>query len=147
MAKKGLVTGAELFLLQANKDYKALGIESHDLYVENLKTFRRVLDSKQESEKFLTNVTAQLIQLENHLLNMDLKDLLRAERTYKEGTQNIFSFLRTLTQGAKRRLDLDLTDPYSQIDWPQLMRFALMEKAEKELEQRIGEIELTYCFY
>ncbi len=59
LAQEGALNGLELYLLDSDNNYKALGVEDPLLYAENLKSFRRVLRARAKTEFFLPYIVAQ----------------------------------------------------------------------------------------
>jgi len=142
LAKKGHLTGLELYLLEAGENYKAVGVEDANLYANNLKAFRRVIKARPRSERFLQELRGEVDRLSNRLLNRDLREFVRKYEAYRTSTIDLRHFLAILKEEAQNTLGKDLMDPVTQVKYPQLYRFALLESYREKTDTKQLQIEL-----
>jgi len=64
LAKKALVKGVELFLLEA-PEAKAFGIEENHSYLNNQEIFRQVITQKSAKKSFLNQLSLQINRIKN----------------------------------------------------------------------------------
>ncbi|MFA7001247.1 MAG: hypothetical protein WC352_03785, partial [Candidatus Omnitrophota bacterium] len=123
--KESLIGGTELYLLdrlQAGKPSSGYGAEEPGLYVKNLRQFRFVQNHRNISDRFLSELKANILTKGSLVFNKALKDFFREWVFYQESQDEMMRHLDTLDQQAKEILKLDLRQPGAQIAWPQLVR-------------------------
>ena len=136
LTKHALVKGPELYLLES-KGAKAYGVEDLRAYRENGVSFVSVLKEKQKTEQFLADMNMQIERLASHFLNKDLRDFLKRTEGFEKNQIPLDTWLANLKGEAQKRLEMDLTSPAYQLDWPMLVRvFKLQELAAKLDKQK-----------
>lgn len=133
LAKKALIKGSELFLLEDSKA-QAYGIENLEAYVANGETFKSVLTQKEKTEQFLQDMDLQIERLTSPYLNKDLRAFLKRIEDYELKNLPFLDWLLYLRNKAKESLELDLTDPTNQIDWPMLLRIYKLREFESKID-------------
>ena len=124
MAERGEVAGLELFLLEADRSYRAFGVEHLESYADNLNAFRRVIHAQPKTEPFIRTLRAEIERFGNRLLNRALREFVRSHEAYRSGVTDIGEFLTRVGNIAQEVLNIELSDPAQQLDWPELSRFS-----------------------
>ncbi|MFH0986091.1 MAG: hypothetical protein V1882_11290, partial [Candidatus Omnitrophota bacterium] len=127
---KGLIGGGGLYLLGSSKGTAAYGVEDPDLYIKNLKQFRKIYQSKAEMERFLTSAEQKLVSQSSRVMGPELRKFHEEWRAFLNSRREIPAFYDLLAQYAKRLLRVDLKDAWSQFDYPQLVRFFKLRALE-----------------
>ena len=119
LAKKGVVTGPELFLLE-KPDAEAYGIENLRAYIDNGAAFKEVLTQQEKTKDFLKDMDMQIERLTSPYLNKELRHFLNRLDDYEAKRVPFKEWLDYLKDQSKKHLEIDLNNPYFQIDWPTL---------------------------
>ena len=148
LVQDGILSGAELFLLEQEKssNLQAYGAEKLSLYLENVDSFRSVLEKKGPSSEYLETFKRSLLSLGPYILNQKLKRFLREWLFYQDVPHKLAHHLSVLQKTAKEELKMDLTDPGLQIEWPQLFRVAQLQKLESEINPSQAQEEQKQLF-
>ncbi len=133
LAKKSLVKGAELFLLEA-RDANGYGIEDVSAYVENGRAFKLVLSEREKSQEFLKDLDIQIKSLASSYLNKSLREFLTQLESYENQIIPLAHWIGILKEEAKKNLELDLSNPIFQLKWPMLVRYFVLERLESKLD-------------
>jgi len=132
LAKKALVTGTELFLLQ-NKKAKGYGIETESAYRENHDQFVSVLKAKKDSERFF-----ELFKIEMEKsaaqFSPQLRSFLKRLEQQTLGIVPMDVWLPELHRAAVKHLNLNLAEAAWQVRWPMLVRFFKIEAMSSKLD-------------
>lgn len=135
LQKKGIVGGAELFLLDElflKRSHSVFGVEDQALYLENLKSFRGVISQKPQTDQFSNGFKTELISQSSIVFNHELKSFFRKWLFYQDIKSELMNRLSVLSDYSSKVLKLDFTDARNQLDWPQLVRFFKLKDLEKE---------------
>lgn len=135
--KESLVGGTELYLLDrlnAGKPAAGFGAEEPGLYLKNLRQFRFVQNHHNVSDKFLEEIKAHILTKSSNVFNKELKEFFREWVFYQESQDEMMRHLATLDQRAKDVLKLDLRNPRSQLDWPQLVRYLRLKDLDGKID-------------
>jgi len=148
LAKKGELTGAELYLVDAPSEVEAIGIEQAELYRANFEAFKKVHASKTEVNRFLEGLKAQLETFASGFFNPETRKLVSEWQKFEAGHREFLPFVRALADEARSVLDLDLDNMFSQVEWPQITRLLVLQSMESELqrEQALKEKTLLLAF-
>ncbi len=136
LARESLIGGAELFLLdhdRQNKNLRILGVENPALYRANLEAYRAVLNHKSESEKFLGEIRSGILTAGSKILNKKLAGFFKEWLFVTESTQDPFRLFKALERMARENLALQWENPRLQIEWPQMFRLLKLGQLEKTL--------------
>ena len=133
LAKKALLKGHELFLLK-DPETPAYGIENLEAYVSNGESFKAVLTEQEETRGFLQDMDQQIERLTAPYLNKDLKSFLRRLEDYEAKRVSFLDWLIFLGGEAKKFLEIDLTNPMHQMDWPMLLRIFTLQELESKTD-------------
>ncbi|MCM8775859.1 MAG: UTP--glucose-1-phosphate uridylyltransferase, partial [Candidatus Omnitrophica bacterium] len=147
LAAKGEITGAELFAWEAyqNKDRSAriIGVETPEIYRENLYRYRSLLVKRDEIEGMLAPLRNGLEIVQSRILSPDLKSFIRERQRRKYGNYGTgmnqpqyAAYLIYLAAQLNRRLGINLSDPIEQIRFPNLVRVLAMDQLEKDFDPR-----------
>ncbi len=139
LAKKGELTAVDLALSDANLE--AFGIEKPDLYRRAYKIFRKVFENQDQSETFLKEKRLTLDRQASRIFDRELRMLVDCWLKFNSGKKDLLEIFRLLRKDAKERLALDFENPFSQFDWPQLTRLALLQELEKRQDKKQFEKE------
>ncbi len=106
--KKGEVNGAEFYAINNPGRVTLWGVEDKDLYIENLKVYRDSLAYKEETDKYLKELTHLLNNLKRHIYTTQLLDMDMAYNAYKAGNTEFREYLEFLLEKAKEHsIDLN----------------------------------------
>lgn len=134
LTRKGLIKGSELFLLE-ELDAKAYGIEDLKEYVSNGRTFGAVLTQQEKTKSFLQDTNLQIGRLSSPYLNKNLRGFLKRLDDFEtKKTIPLLDWLAYLKGQAKEILEIDLTAPHFQIDWPMLLRIFKLQEFETKID-------------
>jgi len=135
LVRQALMKAAELFLLES-PDVQTYGIENLKAYVENGKAFAAVLAEQEQTQGFLGDMDMQIERLTAPYLNKDLRAFLKRLEDFEAKRLPIMDWLSYLKGEAKRHLEIDLTDPAFQIDWPTLTRVHKLNAFESKIDMK-----------
>ncbi len=122
LAKKSLIKGAELFLLE-EPEAVAYGIENMKAYVDNGKAFQAVLVTQEKSKIFLDDLNRQIERLSSPYLNRNLKIFLKRLNDFEaQKTLSLADWLAFLMLEAQSVSGIDFSNAKNQIDWPMFSR-------------------------
>ncbi len=139
LAKKSLVTGSELFLLQ-NKNAKGIGVESEAAYRKNHSQFARVLKAKKEAENFSESFKLQM-EKKAAAFAPELRVFLKRLEQGALGIVALDVWLPELRRTALKYLSLDLNDAAWQVRWPMMVRFFKIQSISQEFKSEKFELE------
>jgi len=94
-----------------------------------------VLTQQEKSQAFLEDLDIQIERLTSPYLNKKLRQWMNRAEDFDQGHVPFDKWLNDLTRAAKRLLDLDLSNPYFQADWPMLLRVMTLQRYEAELDR------------
>ncbi|GEM_PF-3589656 len=134
--KHGELSGAELFASKRGQSPKGpgpfFGVEDKALFSKYYFILQDILRGQSEAEAFTKRLRQRLIDQSHKDLNRDLKELIRAEELFEEGSLNISSYLDLLQKNSK----LNISD---QLEFPQVLRILALKKTQTSLDS--GEFE------
>lgn len=134
LTKKALVKGSELFLLE-EPTAQVYGIENLKDYVANGKAFEEVLTQQDKTKAFLSDLNLQIERLSAAYLNKNLRNFLKRQSDFEtKKTVPLLDWIGYLKSQAKEILDVDLTNPRNQIEWPMLLRIFKLKEFETRIE-------------
>lgn len=133
LMEKGLLTGPE-FYLGEDPTAEAYGIEEIQPYVQNGRAFVDVLNARNHSREFLSDLDLQIERLISTQLNLELKQFLRQADQFESKFVSLEAWLAILKKAARENLRLNLEDPREQIDWPMMLRIFTLKRLEKDLD-------------
>ena len=144
LTKYGMVGGAELFLLETwlkeREVIPAFGVENPKIYKNNLEAYRSVLREEKQSKAFLENLKTKILKQSSIYFNKDLKTFFQKWIFYQDKPNELLRHLEHLGHFAQEKLKLNLTNPFEQINWPQLVRFFKLKEFEQSLDlQKVEE--------
>jgi len=135
MAKKGQLTGPELYLMDAPEDVQAIGIEQTDLYRGNYEAFKTVYKSKKNTDSFMRLLDSRLELLSSRFLSRDMRRILTEWQKFHEGRREFMPFVKHLADESQKFLNLDLNSLFAQVEWPQTARLLVLQSMEADLKQ------------
>jgi len=135
LAKKGQLTGPELYLMDAPKDVQAIGIEQTDLYRGNFDAFKTVYKSKKSTDSFIKLLDSRLELLSSRFLTRDMRRILSEWQKFHEGRREFMPFVKHLAEESQKFLNLDLNSLFAQVEWPQTARLLVLQSMEADLKQ------------
>ncbi len=133
LTRLALVKGDELFLLE-EPQAEAYGIEKVEAYRKNREAFKSVLTQKEQTEGFLKEMDRQIERLTGPYLNKGLRSFLKCLDSFETKRLLLLDWLSYLKEESRQQLELDLTDPRNQIDWPMLQRIYKLREFESRLD-------------
>ena len=129
--KKGLVSGAGLYLFHHPDGMDGYGMEAPELYVRNVQQFRGVYQKKAEADKFLNAFREKILTAGSRIFNPSLREFHREWAAYLDSRRDTLNYFNLLAKYTKRCLGFDLRDPWNQFDYPQLVRLFALRHLEK----------------
>ncbi len=132
LAKKALVKAPDLFLIE-EKSAEGYGIENLKAYRENAKAFKAVLKEREKTEGFLKDMDMQIERLTSPYLNKDLRGFLKRLESYSTEHSSMAESIAYLKTEAAKRLNIDLSNPSYQLEWPMLVRIAKLGEFEAKI--------------
>lgn len=149
--EKGELTGAELLALELHrqsrqdKNKKSAihfeGVETLELYRENLKTYRELIYKKEEIETLLTPLRSDLEIAKSKFLSAELRDFFRERERRKDGkfgagnvSPQLQVYFAYFAAQLKEKLSIDLADPLEQVRFPNYVRVLALERIEKRTD-------------
>jgi two-component system chemotaxis response regulator CheY len=170
LKQKGELNGAELFLLgkdrissreirvgNVNLEFGSLaalkrtevrGVETTELYRDNLRTFRDLLSRRDEMQTLLNPIRAQLEKESSQKLNGELRDFLKERSRRKEGrfdaaasqgNSDLQAYVRYLEKQASKVLEINLRDTIEQLRFPSFLRVVMIEDARKGFDPELAK--------
>ena len=164
LKQKGELNGAELFLLGKNRtperetqvgninlEYGPLsglkqpqvqGLETPELYRDDLRIYQDLLSKRGEVEAFLNPIRAKLEKESSKQLNGELRDFLKERSRRKEGRfglgsqadPNLQAYATYLHKQVLKNLGIDLTDRIEQLRFPNLVRVLQVIETQKKFD-------------
>lgn len=134
LVERGELTGAELFLIESERNIPAYGLEEPSLYRENLTSFQAVMAQRALTSRFTESARGHINRLETLLLQPQARKLLRSNEAFDAGRLELISYLFELTRKTEDLLGLDLRHFENQIEWPQTIRLLRLQEIESDLE-------------
>lgn len=134
LLEKGELTGAELFLIESQKEIPAYGIESPRLYRENLASFQKVMRQRPLTTAFSKNLRTTTDRLETLVLKKEARKLLSFRESFDAGQMQFISYAYELERAAQAVLGADLRYYESQLEWPQMIRLLRLQELESKLD-------------
>lgn len=143
LVKQGDMSGAELFLLKHihSESIRATGIEDLSSFAKNLKTFQRVASERSAADEFLKFARAQIEVLGSKYFNKDLREFLRSWLAWRDERLNMLGFLSIIKRSAINYLQMDLSHPKSQVEYPMLVRFFKAQALESKVNPTDASVE------
>jgi len=140
LAKDGIVSGTELFLLEqlqvgeaAAASVEAVGVEDPELFKQNLEAFRENLKRQERIQPLWDELKSAILTAGSRHFNKKLKTFFDEWIFYQDLPSEVLSHLRVLQSYALSELRLDFSNPREQLDWPQLVRIAKIKNLELKL--------------
>lgn len=142
LAKKGLVTGAELFTLEPESSgIQFSGLEDEALYQKEREAFKTVIRLKRDTKRAVSVLDSRLETFKARIFNPTLKDLDRKFTAYEKGRLAILGWFDSLREMVIRELGFSLNDPAQAKEYPNLVRLAVSVEASKKLDPEKLETE------
>ncbi|HOE68124.1 MAG TPA: hypothetical protein PLH16_00500, partial [Candidatus Omnitrophota bacterium] len=134
LARKGELTGAELFVLEADRQkIRAEGIESAGLYRKNYEALKAVYENETVINRFVDGLESRLSMIASKIAGGDMRRVISDWKKFENGYREFMPYVRSLAADAKRFLDLDMESLFSQVEWPQITRLLVLQDMEKQL--------------
>jgi|GEM_PF-1209042 len=130
LMRKGLLSGAEVFLIEQGKDVEGFGIENSGTYRQDIELFRKVLNRRKESREFIEAMEDRSQMLETRIMGRDLRKFLKAWKAYRKDPSSLLRFTGILEREAQKVLGLDLKDAAIQDRFPSLLRILKVKDLE-----------------
>lgn len=131
LAEKGELTGVDLALENGLTGY---GIEHSDFYYLAYKNFKKVLENSNQTESYLRQKRLELDKRASKVFSSELRQLVETWNQFHSGKHNLLGIIGSLREKAQKHLRIDFDDLFSQFEWPQLVRVALLGELEKRTD-------------
>ncbi|HOW87447.1 MAG TPA: class I SAM-dependent methyltransferase [Candidatus Omnitrophota bacterium] len=141
LAKQGELTGAELYLMEADKDIEALGIEQAALYRSNYEALKKVFGAEADVNRFFKGFDGKLDRIASKTFTPETRELIADWKRFEQGRREFMPFVKSLAQKSKKILNVDLESLFAQVGWPQITRLLVVQQMEKELDRAKGVAE------
>lgn len=135
LAKKGEMTGAEMFLSSGVENVHAVGIEQTELYRKNFMAFRKIHSNRDILDPYETAVSNRLETLSTYFFSRDMRRILKDWRKFEQGHRDFLPFVKRLSEDSKKFIGLDLESLFAQVEWPQITRLLVLQAMEKDLNE------------
>ena len=136
LAQSGELTGAELAI--SDSRIRAFGIETPGFYKAAFDDFKKVIDHLGESEKLIENQRIKLDRKASKVFSPGFRQIFEVWQKHQANRRDFSSVAKFLREQAKEELGLDFEDPFSQFEWPELTRLALLQGLERRIV--VGEL-------
>jgi hypothetical protein len=83
LLKKGRIDGSEFGQITSHDSMTLWGVEDFELYKENLKVFREILEAHQKNQKVLSDIFILISQLKQKIYPKDILTLEELKKTIK----------------------------------------------------------------
>src|SRR3989338_1469330 len=131
----GELTGAEFYGVTENRARIGIeGVDDRGLYLESFKLFQKVKSQEETIERFIFDYGRKLEQLEAETFNPDLVELVIRRREWDRDQADLPRYFIVLNRLSKEYLEIDLTDPRHQFDWPNLTRMMKTQEVESKVD-------------
>ncbi|MDR3112814.1 MAG: hypothetical protein LBU09_00375, partial [Endomicrobium sp.] len=132
LLKRGILTGAELYLIKSQKPRVLKGIEDRQIYADNFKRLIKIYESKAEIEALLPQVREFLNYTAQKYYGKENKKINRLISKYKSGEISFEKyFTRIVKKAKKQNIYFDF--------YPSISLFAdIMEKQNKLDEKKVN---------
>ncbi|MFH1877346.1 MAG: hypothetical protein ABH883_00875, partial [Candidatus Omnitrophota bacterium] len=107
LVSKGILNGAEYFAINKDRKIELWGIESPELYKNNLDAYRNAVKNEPVSRKYLAELSAALNRVKEKIYTADLLELDRNYTDYTSGKLGLKEFVKYLA-ARSRALNVDL---------------------------------------
>jgi hypothetical protein len=137
LATDGIAGGLELFLSQRLprlRMVKAYGVEHPREYLQNLETFKSVLDQKTAVEQFIDQTRLFFLSNASNIFNSRLNSFFKEWLFHSREDGDLLLYLNFLSDYARKELNIDLTNPRHQLDWPMLVRIYKIKEFEAKID-------------
>ncbi len=141
LAQKGELTGVDLSLAPTviaseakQSASEAIGIESADLYRSAFKDFKKVISSLPETDAAIGEKKRQLDVKASKVFSREFRELVNTWQKYEANHRDFNAIVRFFKEEAKKELDLDFENPFSQFEWPAVTRLVLLSELEKRVK-------------
>lgn len=135
LAKEGELSGTELYLLEAGKDFEAVGIEEASLYKANYEALKTVFGAEKEIDRFFTGFDRKMGQVSSKVFSPETRELINEWQQFEKGRRDFLPYVKNLVKKAKTILHEDLESLFAQVGWPQITRLLVIQKMEKDLNK------------
>lgn len=166
LLEQGELSGAELFAWKRYREgmenenlarIPVTGVESPELYRENLIAYRNILRNRDEIITRFSPLRESLLSRQSRGMNPQLRSFLRERQLRKEGRYrmgalrmqgNLQVYLRTLAGLLRENAGIRLDDAVEQLRFPHLVRFLILaedvakldeEEASRQWQELLGE--------
>jgi|GEM_PF-1478960 len=142
LARRGEISGAELFYFEAPKETVVEGADSREEYQASVKLFREIMKEWEgENLSLYKRLRAKLELLKSHIFSPELKAFDSKMEAFTGGKIALSDYLAELSREAKKILSLNLADPKEQLRFPNAVRLMRLKAIEPGLRGREKEIE------
>lgn len=151
MMRQGRLSGPEAFAMEFPDKVSLYGIEDSLLYVENLKTFRKVYSYQEDITQYIAAMRALAKDLRVKLLNEELLDLTRQIEAYSQEKIELLDYLLYLNKLAEKYELASLNNLAELVRFPNLVRIMRLHELEKQFSaedlekeaEKVKEVFLT----
>ena len=141
LAKQGELTGAELYMMEADKNIEALGIEQASLYKANYEALKIVFGAETDVTRFFKGFDTKLDRVASKTFTPETRELIADWKRFEQGRRDFMPFVKSLTVKSKKILNVDLESLFAQVGWPQISRLLVIQQLEKEMNKAKGQEE------
>ncbi len=141
LAKQGELTGAELYMMEADKNIEALGIEEASLYKANYDALKKVFGAEADVSHFFKGFDGKLDKVASQTFSPETRELIADWKRFEQGRRDFMPFVKSLTVKSKKILNVDLESLFAQVGWPQISRLLVIQQLEKDMNKTKGQEE------
>ncbi len=141
LAKQGELTGVELYMMEADKNIAALGIEEASLYKANYDALKKVFGAETDVTRFFKGFDGKLDKAASKVFTPETRALIGDWKRFEQGRRDFMPFVRELAKKSKKILNVDVASLFAQVGWPQISRLLVIQQLEKDLNRAKGQEE------
>lgn len=138
LVKEGELSGAEMHLIErmenGGEPVKAFGVESAEVYRQDLQLFKKVHAEDPVSSVFLTGIRERFEILASKVLSVSLRKTVRAWQRFSQ-SGDLVRYAGFLGAQAEKALSLNLYDARNQKEFPQIIRLLRLKEIEPQINR------------
>ncbi|MDD5226142.1 MAG: hypothetical protein PHV97_03025, partial [Candidatus Omnitrophica bacterium] len=138
LARQGELTGAELYLMEADKSVAGLPIEQAALYKSNYEALKKVFGAETDVARFFKGFDGKLDKVASKTFTPETRELIADWKRFEQGRRDFMPFVQGLAKKSKKILKVDLESLFAQVGWPQISRLLVIQQLEKDLNKTKG---------
>jgi len=143
LVRDGQITGPELFAIENERKNAPqwAGVEDKNLYLSDLDAFRNTIKSYKAHKQVFDKLNTEIAAQKNRVFSNDLRKFDALKNQFEDRRISFIQYGRDFQKAAFRHLNIDLTDPKQQRDFPNLVRIAALAKIEADIQKNSEQLD------